>query len=116
MGPNRISCESVRLFVRGNNTAKYCKVLLNYCYHPVSRSAMTGVATMPAHQRNSLGDKVPRMRGSSNTSAKPAREAGDEGRGNEEGRKEGRGRPRRGRGRIDERRQKREAIERSTER
>ena len=71
MGPNRISCESVRLFVSGNNNAKYYEVLLNYCNHFVSRSAMTGVETLPAKQRNAQVQKAPRMRAHTRTPPNP---------------------------------------------
>ena len=76
---------------------------------------MMGVATLLAHQRNSLVDKAPRMRGSCNTFAKPAREAGEEPGQDEDGRKEGGGYAKRGQGRIDVRRWKGSAIEASTE-
>ena len=79
VGPNRVFCDSVHLFVRGNIYAIYYEVLLKYGYHGVSRFSMTGVATLPKNSVIHWSTKRPR--GSYNTSAKPVREAGEERRG-----------------------------------
>ena len=74
VGPNRVFCDSIHLFVCGNIYAIYYEVLLKYGYHGVSRFNMTGVATLP--KNNVICWSTKRPRGSYNTSAKPTRRQG----------------------------------------
>ena len=101
---------SVCLFVCGNIHANYYEVYLNYGYHRVSRSAMTGMATLPSHQRNSLVHKAPRTRANTRTPANQRGRRGRSGEGARSKENEGDGFWRRREVRIDDRRQIGEPI------
>ena len=87
VGPNTGSCEFVCLFVPGNIHEIYYEVNLNYCNHWVSRSSMTGVATLPTQHCNSLVDKAPGREGAATPLPNPQGRRGGATRGR--GRKKG---------------------------